>query len=332
MAQPEQASVGGERVADVNDWELVVESRARRARDELAALADLPGNGGQRESVVESLLIVDSVLLHRPRRLRRVSMWWTGWRVERAWRALHEAEVQLAAADPDLAAHLPSWRERVAMAGLPADDLRRKALDALDPRGPLGEAGRAVVVDAVRAAFDVSDEAHAAARALRNKLFVAGCLLVVVNTLLGILGFAEPGFVPMCVDVVIGNSRVCASGGASPGPADLWLTQVMGAAGAIVATVVSLVRRRPSLSPYILVGYQALIKVLLGALLAVFGVLLLGAGVGEGLIGLRDQAALLVAALVFGYTQQLGTRLLDDYADRILNRVRPLPPPTQSGD
>jgi hypothetical protein len=331
MGQPEYASAGGERVADVNDWELVVESRVRRARDDLDALADRPEFRRQRDSAAESLLIVETVLRHRPRRLHRLSMWWTGWRVERSWRALHEAEVQLSAADPELAAHLPSLRERVAL-GLPADDQRRRALDGLTPHMPPDAADRAVVSDALRAAFDASDEAHAAARALRNKLFVAGGVLAVVNTLLGILGFAEPGFVPMCVDVVTGNRQVCASGGISPARADLWLTQVMGAAGAIVATVVSLVRRRPSLSPYILVGYQALIKVLLGALLAVFGVLLLGAGVGAGLIGLRDQAALLVAAVVFGYTQQLGTRLLDDYADRILNRVRPLPSPTRSGD
>ena len=331
MAQPDNTSVGGERVADVNDWELVVESRARRAREDLDAVADRPEFDRQRAYATEHLNVVATVLANRPTGPRRLAVWWTGWRVERAWRALHEAEVQVAAADPELAAHLPSWRERVAL-GLSAGDLRRQALDALQPGVPPSAADRAVVTDALRAAFDESDEAHAAARALRNKLFVAGGVLVVLNTLLGILGFAEPGFVPMCVAKVDGTGAVCASGGGRAGPADIWLTQVMGAAGAIIGTVVLLVRRRPSLSPYILIGYQALIKVLLGALLAVFGVLLLGAGVGEGLIGLRGQAAVLVAAIVFGYTQQVGTRLLDNYADRLLDRVRPLPRSTQSGD
>jgi hypothetical protein len=74
-----------------------------------------------------------------------------------------------------------------------------------------------------------------------------------------------------------------------------------------------------------MIGYQAVIKVVLGASLAVIGVLVLGAGLGEGLIGLRNQAAVLVAAVVFGYTQQLGTRLLDNYADKLLDDVRPLP-------
>ncbi|HVV24982.1 MAG TPA: hypothetical protein VHF06_36460 [Pseudonocardiaceae bacterium] len=319
----------GERVADVNDWELVVLTRVHRARDSLATVGThLPEH--QRTNAAEALDVVERVLHERPRGLRRLSVWWTGWRVERAWRSLHEAEIYVTAADPDLVAHLPALRERVAL-GLPPDDQRRTALDGLDEHTPVGTV-RAMVTDALRAAFDASDEAHAAARAFRNKLFVAGAVLVVLNTLLGILGFAEPGFIPMCVDKITGDGRICASGADRPMPADLWLTQVMGAAGAVIATVVLLVRRRPSLSPYILIGYQGLIKVLLGALLAVFGVLLLGAGVGDGLIGLRGQAAVLVAALVFGYTQQVGTRLLDNYADRLLDRVRPLPRATQSGD
>jgi len=36
---------------------------------------------------------------------------------------------------------------------------------------------------------------------------------------------------------------------------------------------------------------------------------------------------LLIAAVVFGYAQQIGTRLLDNYADKLLDEVRPLPRP-----
>jgi len=44
-------------------------------------------------------------------------------------------------------------RERVAL-GLSAGDLRRQALDALEPSVPPTAADRAVVTDALRAAFD----------------------------------------------------------------------------------------------------------------------------------------------------------------------------------
>ena len=95
--------------------------------------------------------------------------------------------------------------------------------------------------------------------------------------------------------------------------------------GAVLAAVVLLLRRRPSLSPYVMIGYQALIKIMLGAALAVVGILALGAGVTSGLIGIPSAAALLLWAVIFGYAQQIGTRLLDKYTDEVLDQARPLP-------
>jgi MYXO-CTERM domain-containing protein len=314
---------------ETTDWALIVESRLERADCDLAALADVADVRHECDSAAKALAVARGVLACPIKFRRRLPVWWSGWRVERAWRALHDAEVYLTAADQDLAARMPALRERVSPV-LPENDLRRRALDLLQPNTPPTRADRTVVVDAMRAAFDASDDAHAAARALRNRLFVAALLLVGLSTLLGVLGFAQPGFLPMCVDRVDAPGHLaCASGGTGPAPSDVWLTQVMGAAGALIAAVVLLIRRRPSLSPYTLVGYQALIKVLLGALLAVIGVLALGSGLDAGLIEVRGQPAVLVAAVVFGYAQQLGTRLLDNYADRLLDRVRPIP---RSGD
>jgi hypothetical protein len=298
-----------------NDWKVVVEARLHRA-EHAARDAAAPD---------AALEVVRDVLYGPNPLLGRLPAWWSGWRVERAWRALHEAEALLTADDPALAARLPNLRGQAALA-LSATDSRRIALDRLTPAEPPSAGDRAVVLDAVRATLDVSDEAHAAARALRNKLFVGAAVLFGLNTLLGIVGFVRPGFLPMCVERVDAPGHLaCVSGGTAPSPADVWLTQVMGATGAMVSTVVLLIRRRPSLTPYVMIGYQAVIKVVLGASLAVIGVLALGAGLGVGLIGPRGQAAVLVAAIVFGYTQQLGTRLLDNYADKLLDEVRPLP-------
>jgi hypothetical protein len=311
-----------------NDWKVVVEARQRRAEADLAAL---PADDPARELVVDALATVAEILAAGNPLPGRLPAWWSGWRVERSWRALHEAEAQLAAADPALSARLPAIRGQAALT-LPATDSRRIELERLNSDDPLSAGERAVVLDVVRAMLDASDEAHAAARALRNKLFVGALVLFGLNTLLGIVGFIRPGFLPMCVERVDAPGHfACASGGTSPTPADVWLTQVMGATGAMVSTVVLLIRRRPSLTPYVMIGYQAVIKVVLGASLAVIGVLALGAGLGEGLIGLKGQAAVLVAAIVFGYTQQLVTRLLDNYADRLLNEVRPLPETPSSG-
>ncbi|HEX3780446.1 MAG TPA: hypothetical protein VHX38_12315 [Pseudonocardiaceae bacterium] len=324
----ESRAIGWEAAADVTDWRLIVESRARRARTDLAMLDTGSGTTGievAKVAALESLAIVDAVLRARARWWQAPSVWWTGWRIERAWRALHEAEVYLIAADPRLGARLPALCERINPC-LPDTDLRRIALARLRPEEPPSAADRIVVTDAVRAAFDASDEAHAAARALRNKLFVAAMSLAAFNVLLGIVSSCWPALLPMCVPGTENPTGplVCAGGGSAPGVGQVWLVALMGAVGAGIAAVVLLVRRRPSLSPYVLAGYQALIKVLLGALLAVVGVLALGAGLAEGLVWLRGQDAILFWAVLLGYSQQVGTRLLDNYADRMLNRVRPL--------
>ncbi|MFC0433502.1 hypothetical protein [Kutzneria buriramensis] len=311
--------------ARLTDWQLTVEARARRTRADLAELEGVAGTDRERRSAVESLAVVDRVLDHRERFWRLPASWWSGWHIERAWRALHEAEVCTAAALPDLAGRLPGLRQRISGL-LSEDDLRRQALDTLEPGRPPGPTDRAIVVDALRAAFDASDDAHAAARALRNKMVAAALLLFVVNTALGLVGLLRPEFLPMCAHLPANEQiRACATGAKTPAPLDVWLVQLIGAFGAMVAAVVLLLRRRPSLSPYILIGYQALIKVLLGAALAVIGVLALSAGVAEGLTCITSQAALLLWAALLGYSQQVGTRLLDNYADRVMNHVRPLP-------
>ncbi|HJP78621.1 MAG TPA: hypothetical protein VJ914_30380 [Pseudonocardiaceae bacterium] len=330
----ESRAIGGwESAADVTDWRLIVESRARRARTDLALLDTdprcAPDTEVARAAALESLAIVDAVLRARAKWWQAPSVWWSGWRIERAWRALHEAEVYLIAADPALSARLPALGERISPC-LPDTDLRRIALSRLRPEDPPSAADRIVVTDAVRAAFDASDEAHASARALRNKLFVAALTLLLLNVLLGIVSSVWPTLLPMCVagnENPAGNQLICAGGSAHPAGGEVWLVAMMGAVGASIAAVVLLVRRRPSLSPYVLAGYQALIKVLLGALLAVVGVLALGAGLVQGLISLHSQDAVLFWAVLLGYSQQVGTRLLDNYADRLLNRVRPLEGP-----
>jgi hypothetical protein len=307
----------------ITDWQLAVESRARRIHGDLATLDDVPGVRAERMAAARALDVVDRILQDQRRWWQSAAAWWSGWHIERAWRALHEAEVAVISADPHLAAHLPALRERVATY-VHDDDRRRRALEQLRPAAPPSPADRAVVADALCAAFDASDDAHAGARALRNKLVITAAALVVLNTVLGVAGIMRPGMVPMCVQVQQTPRMICPAGPA-PGPVDVWLVQMLGAFGALVAAVILLIRRRPSLSPYVLIGYQALIKVLLGAGLAVVGVLGLGAGITEGLICVTSQPGLLLWSVLLGYSQQVGTRLLDNYADQVMDQVRPLP-------
>ncbi|MEU6155583.1 hypothetical protein ABZ816_36925 [Actinosynnema sp. NPDC047251] len=310
----------------VTDWRLVVQSRLDRVRADLAALGPpdpLDPESAQWRLVAEqeAAVVEDMVTRHEPR-WRTVASWWSGWHIERAWRSLHEAEIAVVAAGSGFLGRLPGLRARVAE-NLEDDDPRRIALEELRPGEFPLVVERELVVDALRASFDKSDFAHVGSRALRNKLIAASVVLLAVNTLLGVIGLVSPGMIPMCV----GSERlptVCPSGKNAAG-VDVWLIQVLGAFGAILSAVVLLLRRRPSLSPYVMIGYQATIKILLGSALAVIGILALGAGVTTGLIGVASQAALLLWAVILGYSQQVATRLLDSYADRVMDQARPLP-------
>ena len=314
------------RTPRVTDWRLVVQSRLSRVRADLAALGppdplDQEGQRWREVAAVEAAVVEDMITREEPRR-RAVASWWSGWHIERAWRSLHEAEIATVAAGSGFLGRLPGLKARVAE-NLDEDDPRRVALEEMRPGEYPLSIERELVVDALRASFDKSDFAHAGSRALRNKLIATSVVLFLVNTLLGVIGLVKPGLVPMCV----GSERlptVCPAGKAAGG-ADVWLVQVLGAFGAVLSAVVLLLRRRPSLSPYVMVGYQALIKVLLGAALAVVGILALGAGVTTGLIGVASQAALLLWAVILGYGQQIATRLLDSYTDRVMDQARPLP-------
>jgi hypothetical protein len=316
----ENVTVGWQVGADVTDWQLTVESRARRVRADLAALPATPAAEVARKAAEVSLTVVDTALRSADNRWwRSGASWWSGWHIERAWRALHEAEIYLAAADPDLTARLPGLRARIRMY-LDDSDPRVQAVQVPEPE-------RVVVVDAMRAAFDASDDAHAAARALRNKLVVISFALFVLNTVLGVVGILRPGLVPMCMppNQAAQTPALCPDGSAGSSGWDVWLVQLFGALGATISVVLLLIRRRPDLSPYVLVGYQALVKILLGATLSVVGVLALGAGLVSGIVYVGSQAALLLWSVLFGYAQQVGTRLLDNYADRLMDEVRPLP-------
>jgi hypothetical protein len=315
----ESVTVGWQVGADVTDWQLTVESRARRVRADLAALPPTPATESARKAAEISLAIVDAALRSADNKWwRSGASWWSGWHIERAWRALHEAEIYLAAADPDLPSRLPGLRARVRMY-LDETDPRRQAMEQPAP-------DRTIVVDAMRAAFDSSDDAHAAARALRNKLIVISIALFVLNTLLGLVGLLKPGLVPMCIPPNMSvQQALCPTGSATASGWDVWMVQLFGALGATISVVLLLIRRRPDLSPYVLIGYQALVKILLGAALSVVGLLALGAGLVSGIVYVGSQAALLLWSVLFGYAQQVGTRLLDNYADRLMDEVRPLP-------
>ena len=239
--------------------------------------------------------------------------WYSGADIERAWRSLHFAEARVLASSPDLGGRLPAVRERV-LEDLGKNDQRVKALADVKAAN-LGPDERAAVLEALRAAYATSDNSHTAVRSLRNRLLLFGLLMLGLNLGLGVLSSLSPTLLPLCV------KDFCSSGGGGPAGGDVWLIQLLGALGGAVAVVILLLRTRPSVVAYTLTPYQACIKVMLGMVLAIVGVLIAATGVFEGIVTTRP--ALLVLALILGYSQQVGTRFLDSYADTVVGKAQP---------
>jgi hypothetical protein len=254
------------------------------------------------------------------------SYWYSGANIERAWRAIHVAEIWLLSTRPDLGSRMPAIRAKVA-SKLTADDQRCTSLapknfDALDAEGK-----QAAVREALRATYQTSDDAEVAVRSLRNRIMLFGLLLLALNVVIGWFAALHPHLLALCGP----ESKIatCASRpGQDPSGGDVLWLQLFGMLGAAIAVVILLQRTKPSVVVYSVAPYQAAVKVLMGAVFALIGVLVLGTGVLVSTITTRP--ALLLFAVVLGYSQEFGTRILDRYADRVVQTAQPTANPSEA--
>jgi hypothetical protein len=89
-----------------------------------------------------------------------------------------------------------------------------------------------------------------------------------------------------------------------------------------VAAAAALRSIRGSSEPHGLPVALALLKLPLGAITALLGLLLMRGEFVPGLSALDTSAQILAWALVFGYAQQLFTQLVDRQAHAVLDSVR----------
>jgi hypothetical protein len=167
------------------------------------------------------------------------------------------------------------------------------------PSAPLP---RSQLVAILRAVDDSRLAAQSAARGYRNALAVASVVLSVVMVLFPLL--AGPA------------GRALATG-------DYAEVEVWGAVGGLVGAVGGLRQLRPGRRPMGLQIAQLVLKVPAGALLAVFGVVLLQSGIVPVLPPSAD-GRLAAYAVLFGFAQEALTRAVDRQARQLLDQARPL--------
>lgn len=103
---------------------------------------------------------------------------------------------------------------------------------------------------------------------------------------------------------------------------DLLIVELMGLIAAAMAAAAAIRGIRGSSEPYGLPVALALLKLPTGAITAFLGILLMRGQFLPGLSALDTSAQILAWAIVFGYAQQLFTRLVDQQAHTVLDNVR----------
>ena len=126
-------------------------------------------------------------------------------------------------------------------------------------------------------------------------------------------GEPQPGVPMRDIDAVVEETAK---------PQDLIVVELVGLTAAAIATAAAIRRIKGSSERYGLPVALAALKLPTGAITAFLGLLLMRGQFVPGLSALDTSAQILAWALVFGYAQQLFTRLVDQQGQTVLDNVR----------
>ncbi|WP_157372304.1 hypothetical protein [Arthrobacter sp. Soil736] len=275
-----------------------------------------------------------------------IANWWRGTLVEAAYRNMHAARAQIIDlySSEELRAEIPMVVAR-ANAALHRDDPRRISIPDLEAE-PLGSQ-RARMRRIVGDSYEQLDLKHAQLRSFRNILLIVAGFIVagVVATLIFVA--LNPHLMPFCFPRQItlntnpsptaASDQACptSSGlGAHPSGADVLVVAVLGGLGGSLAATLSIRNLKGTSTPYDVPVALAFLKVPLGALTAMLGLIAIQGNFIPGLSALDSQGQILAYAVIFGFAQQALTHYLDAKAQTLVEDLpggagnEPTPPDT----
>lgn len=245
---------------------------------------------------------------------------WSGADVERAWTSTHAAEVAIVRALPldQLTTRLPSLAEDCA-AVLPKDP-RVAALRSFVGSGKVVDtAHQQLAADTLQSAHATSDAQHIRVRSFRNILLGTTVFLAAFVVVLGVVGSLAPGAFPVCGATSTKDvTAICPTGATRPSGGDVYLVELLGLLGAAISAATAIRKLSGTSTPYAVPLASLAIKLPIGALTALGGLILIRAGFGSSLTAL-DQAQVCAYALVFGAAQQLFMQFVDKQAKSVLD-------------
>lgn len=262
----------------------------------------------------------------------RVANWWRGSLIEAAYQNLHAAEALIVGLydHEEGEAEIPEALARVE-ASLDRDDPRRRAVAELaTTAASLGpDRARAEVRKAIEVGHAATDHEHSRLRNFRNTVLIAAALTAALVT-----GFtwhvaANPTEVSFCCiptpeptqpAMLMCPTAEYVADGSNDGPAseDVIVVAMLGLLGGALAAAVSIKNLSGTSTPYDVPFALAALKLPLGTLTAIGGLLVLRGQFVPGLSELASQGQILAYALILGYAQQVLTSLIDKQADHLL--------------
>jgi hypothetical protein len=210
---------------------------------------------------------------------------------------------------------------------------------------------RGKIVATVRAASSECLREQVRVRSFRNIVVITAGLMALLAVGVALTGFFFPTLVPLCFAPEEAGEAVVvcptaqsdpfiplqAGREVQPGGAvedidivvektakrpDLLVVELVGLTAAAIAAAAAISRIKGSSERYGLPVALAALKLPTGAITAFLGLLLMRGQFVPGLSALDTSAQILAWALVFGYAQQLFTRLVDQQGQTVLNSVR----------
>lgn len=205
---------------------------------------------------------------------------------------------------------------------------------------------RGQIVTAMRAASSAALREQVRLRSFRNVVVGTTVILTFLAIAMAVIGWLNPTLVPLCFApeeagqaTVVCPTQRSAPFATSGTPAttsddiddaiqqtakrwDILIVELVGLTAAAVAAAGAIHKVRGSSEKYGLLAALAALKLPTGAVTALLGLLLMRGQFVPGLSALDTSAQILAWALVFGYAQQLFTRLVDQQGQTVLNSVR----------
>ncbi|MFG1717635.1 hypothetical protein ACGFII_03270 [Micromonospora chalcea] len=233
--------------------------------------------------------------------------WLRGGNLEYAWQTIHSVERAMVAlrSSDELTGLLPAYRSAAAQV-LPADDRVLTDLDSATGGVPV-ELLRARVQALLLRYHSASDEFHESARRLRNRMLGLSVFALLAEVLVVLVQWRTH-------DLRLLEAPTDAGG--VPAWRLLFFVLIAGALGAFLSALPSMITSRSGGLPYKLPFQQGLLKLAIGPLVAVVGIMLVIGGLVE--TSVSSTAALLGLAIVFGAGQQAVTAFADRRAAELL--------------